>query len=174
MQIGLAGHSGLMPTGLMPALGDSGGCSLHLNRSAEKYIPHPRQAQWFDGEDAAGEASGEPVPDIGASGLGPKFLAKYATRVSILSCGRRAPRSIIVSTVSCQSSAAFFAFVRFVSLWQSWQNSVAIAFPSPSGNSTAFGVSAGVAAGESDNGAAAGVDPAAGTAACGPKFLARY
>jgi len=31
---------------------------------------------------------------------------------------------------------SFFAFVTFVNLWQSWQNSVAIAFPSPSGNST--------------------------------------
>jgi len=30
----------------------------------------------------------------------------------------------------------FRAFVTFVNLWQSWQNSVAIVFPSPSGNST--------------------------------------
>jgi len=45
--------------------------------------------------------------------------------------------SIINCTVSCQSSGAFRAFARFANLWQSWQNSVAIAFPSPSGNSTA-------------------------------------
>src|ERR1700674_864348 len=43
----------------------------------------------------------------------------------------------MVCTVSFQSSRLLWAFVKFVSLWQAWQFSVAIAFPSPSGNSTA-------------------------------------
>src|SRR5258706_10278928 len=79
-------------------------------------------------------------PAAGAAVCGPKFLTRYAIRVSTLSCGRRAPRSIMVCTVSCQSSGDLRADVRFESLWQSWQYSVAIAFPSPSGNSAvAFG-----------------------------------
>src|SRR5258706_15863335 len=86
----------------------------------------------------------------------------------------RAPRSIMVCTVSCQSSGVFRDAVRFESLWQSWQNSVAIAFPSPSGNSADLGGCAAAAPGEPDEGAAADGDPAAGAALCGPKFLTRY
>src|ERR1700676_2435490 len=108
----------------------------------------PAQTQWFDGEAGAGEALGEPFPD-GASAMGPKFLARYATRISTLSCGRSAPRSIMVCTVSCQSSGALRAFVRFVNLWQSWQYSVAIALPSPSGSSPFLGA-CGVAAGSGE------------------------
>ena len=65
--------------------------------------------------------------------FGPKFLARYCTRTSTLSGGTFAPRSIIVCTVSFQSSRLLWALVRLVSLWQVWQYSVAMGLPSPSG-----------------------------------------
>ena len=40
----------------------------------------------------------------GTSVFGGKFLARYLTRISTSSCGKRAPRSIMVCTVSTQSS----------------------------------------------------------------------
>src|ERR1700722_6081220 len=85
----------------------------------------------------------------------------------------------MVCTVSFQSSRLLCAFVKFVSLWQAWQFSVAIAFPSPSGNSTA-GLAGAGAGGAAEFGAGAGVPGvAAGAfagalASLGPKLAARY
>src|ERR1700722_8728602 len=86
----------------------------------------------------------------------------------------------MVCTVSFQSSRFLCAFVRFVSLWQAWQFSVAIAFPSPSGNST-IALAAGAGA-LGDAASEDGADPAgtaagplvAEVAALGPKLAARY
>src|ERR1700758_3581339 len=101
--------------------------------------------------------------------------------MSTLSAGTFAPRSIISWTVSFQSSRFLCALVRFVSLWQAWQFSVAIAFPSASGNSkTGFagaglGVLGAAASGEGVGvaGEAAGAFAAA-VVSLGPKFAARY
>src|SRR5271169_6163864 len=80
-------------------------------------------------------------------------------------------------TVSFQSSKLLWALVRLVSLWQTWQFSVAIALPSPSGNSTTALAGAGVlgaaASGDEADGAGATV-AAAGVASLGGKFTARY
>src|SRR5579863_6738811 len=75
----------------------------------------------------------------GVAFFGPKFATRYFAKISTLSSGMLAPRSIMVWIVSFQSSRSLCALVKFVSLWHIWQYSVAIGLPSPSGNSTGFG-----------------------------------
>ena len=58
----------------------------------------------------------------------------------------------MVCTVSFQSSRLLCALVRFVSLWQAWQFSVAMAFPSPSGNSTTTALAGALAPGAAASG----------------------
>ena len=94
---------------------------------------------------AAGVAGAAACGLAAAGSLGPKLATRYCAKISILSSGMLAPRSIIVWIVSFQSSKFLCAFVKFVSRWHSWQNSSAIGLPSPSGNTTGFG--AGGAAG---------------------------
>src|ERR1700674_1573250 len=99
--------------------------------------------------------------------------------MSTLSAGTFAPRSIMVCTVSFQSSRFLCALVRFVSLWQAWPFSIAIAFPSPSGNSTTALAGAGVlgTAASGDGAGVAGAGACAfgpGAASLGPKYLVRY
>src|SRR5579871_6275393 len=127
-------------------------------------------------DDCAGAEDAALEPASAAAGLGPKLVKRYCARVSTFSSGMRAPRSIMVRIVSFQSSKSLCALVRFVSLWQSWQNSVAIGLPSPSGSTTGFGAAgaAGVAVGgaacESDWVLAGGVACDASCAAAGIAF----
>src|SRR5579863_5267036 len=101
------------------------------------------------GSDEAGGVAGSAACAFaaGAASFGPKFAARYFAKVSTLSSGMLAPRSIMVWIVSFQSSRLLWAFVKFVSLWHIWQYSVAMGLPSPSGNSTGCGAEGAAAGG---------------------------
>lgn len=89
----------------------------------------------------AADAAGAAVAEFaaGAASCGPKFLTRYAAKMSTLSSGMVAPRSIMVWMVSFQSSRLLCALVKFVSRWHIWQYSVAMGLPSPSGSTTGLG-----------------------------------